>query len=361
MFLFKKVILSDILNYMKKVYMGACMDKFKILTYEEEKSLSLEEKRNYYIALKEYLRNKPDNGLAYQIREMLNKTLVRQIIEIGKGYNPSKSIWENIKDFHNYELIITGTENIPHGPVIYVPTHQAFHDHFNVVLGIPNHATILNTDDVTFLFKLLMFVNKIQYVDRNSKKSRFDSKINLMQDLAKGRSIVVFAEATYNCTPSRMHLPLHLGAVDMARKMQTPIVPSVLEYDYNETIPGEIRGCHLHFGTPIYVTYENDLQEKLAELSEAMATIRWELIEEKGMFSRDDITTKEYINSVMARIDGWSKINVNIHAEKKAIKGFGSERYVFEHINEVPWDYFGEFLETEEVRKLKRINQREIK
>lgn len=64
-----------------------------------------------------------------------------------------------------------------------------------------------------------MGTNGIIYVERNSDLSRFESKIKLMHLLAHGKSVVVFPEGTYNCSPNKLHLPLHSGVIDMALKM----------------------------------------------------------------------------------------------------------------------------------------------
>ena len=49
------------------------------------------------------------------------------------------------------------------------------------------------------------------------------------------------------------------------------------------------------------------------------------------------------------------KIDINV--ERAGIQGAEQEFYVFHHINDVPWDAWGELLQTEEVEKLKRINR----
>ena len=155
------------------------MDNFKILTYEDEKHLSVEEKKAYYIRLKEYL-----SSLKYSVPkernlticEILNKKIVRTIVAKIKGY----------------DLFIENQSIIPNGPVIYASSHQDFNDHFNVVLSIPTHTIILNSSNVPSIIKLVMGIHGIEYVDRNNPQSRFESKLHLMEYLSKGKSIVVF-------------------------------------------------------------------------------------------------------------------------------------------------------------------------
>lgn len=324
------------------------MENFRILSYEEESKLTLNELIVYYKSLKQYLlryrNNVLKNGYIKSCEEL--HPLIRIIIDKIKGY----------------ELTIIGQDNIPEGPVIYASTHQDYHDHFNVVLSIPEHAIILNTNTVTPLFKMLLGTNGIVYVDRNDKDSRFAAKVQLMKYLAKGKSVVVFPEATFNCSPNKLHLPLHSGIIDIARKMQVPIVPLVQEYTYreNESSYKCVKSCTVEFGVPIYVGYNDSTEVKKEELSEQMTSIRWKLIEEKGKYFRTSVSNQEYINYVLSRIDGWKQTKVKIEDERKAIKGYGSEPYVFTFINDVSFDLDGNLLLTDERNKIERLNNEHL-
>lgn len=303
------------------------LNDFKILNYDEESKLNSTERIKYYQNLKLFLSIEPLNSVweSYlKICELLNKKIVRNIIDNKKGY----------------DLEVRGLENIPNQVCIFASTHQDYSDHFNVVLSIPVHTVILNTINVTPLFKLLMGVNGIIYVDRNSKLSRFESKIKLMHLLAHGKSAIVFPEGTYNCSPNKLHLPLHSGVVDMALKMQVPIVPLIQQYIYDVSNPSikNVQSCIVEFGKPIYVNYEDNKNEKLEELSEVFSTIRWDLIESQGRFNRENITTQEYINYVLSRIDAWSKIKVSIDDERQTIKGSDDDFYLFHHINDIAFE-----------------------
>lgn len=318
------------------------MDGFKILTYEEEKKLSTEEKKIYFIRLKEHLSSQK-YSLAKEkylsICEMLNKKIVRNIVDKIKGY----------------DLFIENQSIIPNRPVIYASSHQDFNDHFNVVLSIPTYMIILNSSNVPNIIKVIMGIHGIEYVDRNDSKSRFKSKINLMEYLAKGKSIVVFPEATYNCSPNKPILPLHSGIIDIAKKMQVPIVPLVQEYDFDTSrLDGKnrVKSCTVRFGMPIYVSYDDDIQSKKEELRDAMATIRYNLIEKKGIFDRKTISNEEYISYLLSRLRIMGLMKVNYEIERSAIYGASDEFYQYHPINAVPYNEKGELLTNGSVRKL---------
>lgn len=325
------------------------MENFKILSYEEENKLSINEKIDYYKKLRVYLKNIPTtktNDFYMTVCNALNKKFVRGIINLIKGY----------------ELTVTGRENIPNGPVIYATTHQDFNDHFSIVLSIPEHAIILNTINVSKLFKIIMGVNGIVYVDRTNKENRFNSKLKLMKYVSKDKSIVVFPEATYNCSPNKLHLPLHSGVIDIARKMNVPIVPVVQEYTYNDS-PNEnnrVKSCHVHFGSPIFVSVEDSTKAKKEELSTAFATIRYKLIEEKGIYSRENVSVNEYINQVKSIYETWDMANVDKDEERKAIYGYNDEFYLFHHINDVPFGNNNELLPTKHVMELDKIYKKNL-
>lgn len=318
------------------------MNSFKILTYEEEKKLSADEKKIYYIRLKEYLSSQKysltkENYLT--ICEMLNKKMVRTIIDKIKGY----------------DLFIENQSVIPNGPVIYASSHQDFNDHFNVVLSIPTHTIILNSSNVPSIIKLVIGINGIEYVDRNDSQSRFESKIHLMEYLAKSKSVVVFPEATFNCSPNKLILPLHSGVIDIAKKMQVPIVPLIQEYDFDTSrLDGKnrVKSCTVRFGMPIYISYEDDIQAKKEELRDAMATIRYNLIEQKGIFDRKEISNEEYISFLLSRLHTMDLMKVNYEIEKNTIYGVNEEIYRYYPINAVPYNEKGELLTNGPVRKL---------
>ncbi len=170
---------------------------------------------------------------------------------------------------------------------------------------------IYASNTVTDLFKLMMWFNGIIYVDRLDSQSRFMAKMEQMKCSAKGKSIVIFPEGTYNCSPNKLHLPLHKGVVD------------------NVSTIKNVVSCHVRFGKPINVSLTDDANLKLEELSTAFSSIRFDLITEKGVFNP---CNKEYINYVLSRIDAWSKIKVSIDDERKTIYSADDDFYLFHHI-----------------------------
>lgn len=319
-------------------------DDFKVLTTKEEEQV--EDLCSYYVELRKYLAKAEyahQNGLALKMKEKLNVLIKKILNRILK-----------------YEIIIDGLENVPAGPVIYASSHQDFYDIINSIYANPEHCLTLNASNIRVALKLLLSLNGVIFVDRDSKESRQEATIEMEKALAKGKSVNMYPEATLNCTPSKLHLPFNIGMIRMAKRMNVPVIPVVQEYTYDETkLDGKthVKSVHIVFGEPVYVKEDDDIFEKLEEYDEKFSTIRWGLIEEKGSHSRDKISNKLYTNYIKTRIRDWRIPNNDIYEERKQVFGSSDDRYLFYHVNDVDFDENDNLLPTEYVRKLIKINQ----
>ena len=159
--------------------------------------------------------------------------------------------------------------------------------------------------------------------------------------LSEGHSIAYFPESAWNLSPNKLHLPINYGFLDVARKANMPVVPLVHEFTYDTSTEKEkITKIHSRFGKPIYITEQDDIFDKLREYEEAISTIRYELIEEKGINKRSEITNFDYINFLKGNFTNLKLGKLNWEKETKYI--YGGE---------------DELLETSEVHKLKKINK----
>lgn len=320
-------------------------DDFKVLTTKEEEQV--EDLCAYYVKLREYLKNAKythQNEVALKIKEKLN-ILTKKIL----------------KYVLKYDIKIDGLENVPTGPVIYASSHQDFFDIINSIYANPEHCLTLNASNIRTALKLLLLINGVIFIKRDSKESRYLATVEMEKALAKGKSINLYPEATWNCTPSKLHLPFNVGMMRMAKRMNVPVIPVVQEYTYDETkLDGKshVKSVHIAFGEPVYVKTEDDVFEKLNEFDEKFSTIRWNLIEEKGLFKADEMSNKIYTNFIKARIRDWKIPNNNIYEERNAVFGSSDERYLFYPVNDVDFDENDNLLPTEYVRKLNKINKK---
>ncbi len=335
-------------------------NKFTILSIEEEKKLSPRELREYYEDLREYCYN----------RKLKNVTPGATTIapKLKEPTNRIATKLTNLLEGTEVELVSDGQENIPEGPVIYSHTHQGLLDNFVWIPATPDHAIILHSSKVRFILKLAQLntgLNLVPKIKENAtskennriKKKRQNSFLDIITLALHGHSSIIFPENAYNLSPNKIILPERYGQINAGQKSGFPVIPAVDEFTYDTSSPKEkITKVHTRFGKPIYVAITDDLGEKLMEYEEAIATIRWELMEEKGLFKSKDVSNWEYINYIKGNRRNLKMGGIDINAERKSIFRSQDEFYKFHHINDIPFDNYGQFLETEEVRRLQIIN-----
>ena len=178
-------------------------------------------------------------------------------------------------------------------------------------------------------------------VDKESKENRQNAKLDMIHILLKGHSIMYFPEGTWNLSPNKLHLPISYGFLDIACKADAAVVPMVMEYSYNSTKAVEcIKKIHIRFGKVIYVKTHDDLKQKMTEYEEVISTMRWELMEEKGVFSRKTVSNQEYINFLKGNMHNLKLGGIDLDSERSHILGADDDFYLFHHINDVPLSNF---------------------
>lgn len=326
------------------------MSNFEIMPSTEEQKLSTKELLDYYKELRDFLKEEAyldfsDNGIL--VREKLN-IIIKKILKIIIKYN----------------VQIDGLDLIPNEPVIYASSHQDFNDIINSIYAYPEHVLTLNASNISKILKMLLNINGVIYVDRENKDSRRMAKYEMSKAILKGKSVNLYPEATWNCSPNKLHLPFYIGMIDIARITGAPVVPVVQEYTYDQSkLDGKshVKSVHIRFGKPVYVSLTDDRFEKLEEFDETFSTIKWELLEEKGLYRREDISNMLYVDYIRARINDWKIPRNNIYEERGQVLFASDDFYLFHHVNDVDFDEDGNLLQTEYVRKLNRIGDMHLK
>ncbi len=323
-----------------------------ILTVKEEAKLSEVEKYNYSEKLRNYCKT----------RKLTNTTLGATTISPKlKGItNVIARGLSKILAGGTVEIVTDGVENIPDGAVIFATTHQGILDNFVWITDCPKHTLIVHGAETNKGLLLAQYNTGLILVTKKKEnwESRVNARFDMITSLVNGYSILICPETAWNLSPNKLHLPLNYGFVDVAQKAGKPIVPMVIEYTYDTSTEKElITKIHIRYGEAIVVDEKDSLVDKLEEYKEKVSTIRWELIEEKGRFSRCETTNREYINFVKGNLKNLKLGKIDINRERAGIYGSDSEFYKFHHINDVPWDAWGELKGTEEVERLKQINR----
>lgn len=341
------------------------MDKsdFCLLPLREESKLSTDELEAYYRRLREYVLNRKLQTTtkgALTIAPKLKKIVGRLNQAVTKMLAGGE-----------IECVTDGTEHIPEGPVLFANTHQGLLDNLCWTPSNPRHSILLHGADTSKILILIQHVTGLVLVNKNDlydKKNRTDAKLDMIHILLKGHTIWYFPEGTWNMSPNKLHLPMSFGFLEVAKKAGAPVVPVVTEFTYDTSTDKEkITKMHIRYGSPIYVSLEDDLNKKLEEYEAAISTMRWELIEEKGVFERRKITNWEYINYLKGLYRNLGLKNPKLggrgmaDVERRSIRGAADDFYLFNHINDVPFNENGDLLETEETIRLERLYDKHFK
>lgn len=321
---------------------------FKVLSLSEEDKLSRDEKLLYYKKLRDFAKD----------RKLVTTTSGAKFLgHRMKGItNKLSSKLTDILCEKDFDYNVEGIENIPECTVLFAFTHQGLLDNFSWIPDNPQHCVIFHSTKVRKALKLMQLNTGLVLVDKEDKKSRLDAKMDGITLLLNGVSVAFFPEAAYLLSPNKYHLPINYGFLDVARKAGVPIVPCVIDYFYSPE--GKITDVNIGYCRPMFVSVDDSLSEKLIQYQEIISTKRHDFIEKRGIFKRDDILNLEYINFMESTKKVLQMAKIDLDVERRTIWDSNSPFYDFHHINDIPYDEHGNFLEPEEVKRLKKINKR---
>lgn len=203
-----------------------------------------------------------------------------------------------------YKLIPYRCHEIPKGQVIFASNHSNIHDIPTVWEIVKKHAFTLAGDEPRGDFNgIALAVNGVIWVKRDQKESKWDAKNNMFKLLEKGKSLLIFPEATWNLTPEKPMLPLHWGIIELAQKASCPIVPITLEYEGKKI-------CRYSVGQALYVSGTDDKTEMITRLRDEMATMRWEAWVEFAQSKRKNVTIEDFYEYTKVRLEEYPKLDV---------------------------------------------------
>lgn len=334
-------------------------EDFKVLSLREEEALSESEIIEYYARLREHVLQRK--------LQTTTRGALTVAPKLKKWVNKLDTWATNILAGGKAECVTDGIENIPEGPVLFANTHQGILDNCCWIPSNPRHCVVLHTSDASKFLVFIQLCTGLILVNKNDKKdkrNRTNAKLDMINILLNGHSVMYYPEGAWNLSPNKLHLPMSYGFLEVAKKAGVPVVPVVTEFTHDVSNDrGRVTKIHIRYGKPIYVSLTDDLSSKLSEYEEAISTIRWELIEEKHLFKRGTLSNWDYINYIKGVFRSLELKNPKLGAkamndiERRSIRGANSDYYLFHHINDIPFDENGNLLETEEVRRLDALER----
>ena len=164
-----------------------------------------------------------------------------------------------------YRPTIIGKENIPEeGAVIFASNHKRAFDPLLVLISTKRQVCYLAKSD---LFKLVhgWIFRKIGMIPVYRDKQNAGAIIEAEKVLEEGGAIGVFPEGKRNRTKEDL-LPFRKGAVRLAKKTKTPIIPCAITGKYRLFR----KGIKLEIGKPIQIEH--------LEIEEANELLQKEII-----------------------------------------------------------------------------------
>ncbi len=219
-------------------------DEFVKLELDDKKNLNNEEKKAYFNNYYNHLKNLQIN------KELLKKGEKRFKLIYKIGYLPIR-----IK----FNPKVEGKENIPYQDgLIVVSNHLNSYDQYIIGYAFGNRnfcGFAASTINNTFRGKLFDYTNSAIFIDRENKESKKNGEEEISKRIVNGQTALIFPEGTRkNKTEEGMKeilLDFKKGAVAIAQKTGSPIIPVAISYQKNESI--------VKVGEIIYVDAIDDL------------------------------------------------------------------------------------------------------
>lgn len=167
---------------------------------------------------------------------------------------------------------VTGAENIPDGPVLFVSNHQGNFD-IPLLLGfIHKPKSFIAKVELEKIPILSTWMKKIKciFMDREDPRQALKSIKEGIEILKSGHSMVIFPEGTRS--KGNEMAEFKKGSLRLATKSKVPIVPITINGSYNilETNKGIIKPATVHItvSSPIYTDHltkeeENQLTDQV--------------------------------------------------------------------------------------------------
>jgi 1-acyl-sn-glycerol-3-phosphate acyltransferase len=159
-------------------------------------------------------------------------------------------------------LRISGVKLVLHNPErmsatagqVYIANHVSWFDVFALAAVVPRYTWIAKSELRRIpLFGLAAQAAGIVFIDRDNRKSAFESYKVAAEEVKRGRSVIICPEGTRG---RDYHLrPFKKGPFVLAIASQAPVIPTLL-YGTREVMPKgsfRIRGgaVHIHFLEPV--------------------------------------------------------------------------------------------------------------
>lgn len=261
------------------------MEQFEKKGLLELRKLSLDELKKYYVELRKY---EFDNSVplkGIKLRQNIHKLLL-SIIKIDRVLAKEKLI------------IVDDKREKTDKPIIYACTHIGGNDIQRTFEAIKDHAYLF-LGDPEGLYKdisgLLLYLNGVICMETGVKNDRYIAKERAIELLKNGGDLLIYPEGAWNITENLPVMKLYTGAIKMAMETNAEIIPIAIE-QFDDTF-------YVNIGKNIEVNSNGSVKEQNLDLRDALATLKWEIWEGRGMQPRESINQSFVDNFKQSIVD----------------------------------------------------------
>lgn len=280
------------------------MEKMNIIKHL---SMSIEELEQYYKELRKYNieQNNPIKGV--ELRKKINKTFLR-VLKLVRFLNKQKL------------TILNDKRTETNKPKIFAVSHIGRYD-IEIAQEVVKDPCFFVFGDPGDLYKnfdgLLLYIKGIIYLDTRDKEDRQIGYKTSVKALNQGTNILIFPEGAWNISPNEIIYKIFPGTIKMALETGAEIIPIAIEQYDNDYV--------VNIGENIVVDKNRTVKEQNDELRDTLASLKWEIWEQKDLIKRADAGTyDEFLEGIMKDADNNVSVN-EIHAT----------RYKFEKPDEI--------------------------
>ena len=178
---------------------------------------------------------------------------------------------------------ITGLENLPEGPVLFVSNHEGNFDIPVLLSTIPKPFGFISKKEVKKLPIIRMFMEQMNcvFLDRTDRRSALKSITDTVGKLKEGHSILIFPEGTRSKGQGLGEFKS--GFMRIAKDAGVPILPiaiygtaDIMEKNNNKILPADVT---IQLLNPIAAELIGELDSKEAielvrsQIAEAISTL----------------------------------------------------------------------------------------
>lgn len=218
-------------------------------------------------------------------------------------------------------------------PTVYACTHMGDKDIESIFEAIHNPCYLFLGDPgpvYRSIDGLMLWLNGVISLETRSKPDRAIAKERALSLLKQGGSLMIFPEGAWNISENLPAMKLFTGAAAIALENKADIVPvSVEKYDDTYYV---MIGEALH-----HSDFAHYNQKGLtAELRDILATLKWEIWENFGIFPREGQFSEDFKKKIFSLFDSFPGYTIQDAVETRYYdKNITEPNEAFAHLDQL--------------------------